>query len=45
MGGAGVPSTGAETEPKGGEVDDAQVQHGHLSIIVHVGQTPIRKKL
>ncbi len=38
--------TGEETDdllpmnPEGVEVDDSQVQHGCLSINVHVGQTP-----
>jgi len=38
--------TGEETDdllpmnPEGAEVDDSQVQHGCLSINVHVGQTP-----
>ncbi len=38
--------TGEETDdllpmnPEGAEVDDSQVQHGRLSINVHVGQTP-----
>ncbi|AEF96041.1 hypothetical protein Metig_0485 [Methanotorris igneus Kol 5] len=46
MGGAGVPVTGMETDdmfpmnPEGTEADDIQVQRGHLSMIVHVGQTP-----
>jgi len=40
--------TGEETDdllpmnPEGVEVDDSQVQHGCLSINVHVGQTPIQ---
>jgi len=39
--------TGEETDdllpmnPEGVEVDDSQVQHGCLSINVHVGQTPL----
>ena len=46
MGGAGVPMTGEETDdmlpmnPEGDEVDDAQVQCGHLLTNAHIGQTP-----
>ncbi|WP_172632598.1 hypothetical protein [Methanotorris igneus] len=28
--------------PEGTEADDIQVQRGHLSMIVHVGQTPVK---
>ncbi|WP_421077699.1 hypothetical protein Mjas_08355 [Methanothermococcus sp. Ax23] len=46
MGGAGVPTTGEETDdmlpmnPEGYKVDDAQVQCGHLLTNAHIGQTP-----
>ncbi|WP_421077540.1 hypothetical protein Mjas_07470 [Methanothermococcus sp. Ax23] len=49
MGGAGVPTTGEETDdmlpmnPEGYKVDDAQVQCGHLLTNAHIGQTPICK--
>jgi IMP dehydrogenase len=47
VGGVGVPSTGEETDdmlpmnPEGDEVDDSQVQCGHLLINAHIGQTPV----
>ena len=46
MGGAGVPTTGEETDdmlpmnPEGYEVDDAQVQCEYLLTNAHIGQTP-----
>ncbi|WP_421077453.1 hypothetical protein Mjas_06985 [Methanothermococcus sp. Ax23] len=46
MGGAGVPTTGEETDdmlpmnPEGYKVDDAQVQYGHLLTNAYIGQTP-----